>query len=58
MKKIIIVGLCAMWCYISAVAQQVYSLAQLKDSALVHNVAIHKAHFGIEQAEEQRKGQL
>lgn len=55
MKKIIIVGLCAMWCYFSAVAQQVYSLAQLKDSALVHNAAIRKATFGIEQAEEQRK---
>lgn len=53
MKKIIILILCIM-CYNHIVAQS-YTLEQLRDSALCHNIQIRNARHDIEAARQQKK---
>lgn len=54
MKKIITLILSSVCCCLTATAQT-YSLQQLKDSALHHNMAIRSAQYRIDAAQEQRK---
>lgn len=54
MKKILVLVLCCASCG-SVAAQKAYSLEQLLDSALHHNVAVRNARLGVEAAEQQRK---
>ena len=54
MKKIIALIACSLCCDIIA-AQQTYTLAQLKDSALRNNIAVRSAKYRIETARQQRK---
>jgi outer membrane protein TolC len=57
MKKILALIACFVCCGITA-AQQPYTLEQLKDSALHHNIAIRAARHSIDAAKEQRKEAL
>ena len=54
MKRTINIILCFVCCSLTATAQS-YTLEQLKDSALQHNIAIRSAHQNIESARQQRK---
>lgn len=54
MKKILVLVLCCASCG-SVAAQKAYTLEQLLDSALHHNVAVRNARLGVEAAEQQRK---
>ncbi len=55
MKKLTIIILYVVCVGVTATAQRTYTLEQLKDSALSHNIAIRSAKHAIEAAEEQRK---
>ena len=54
MKKVIAIVLVSLCCGFSATAQ-IYTLQQLKDSALQNNIAIRTAHHNIGAARQQRK---
>ena len=53
MKKIAVLFLCSVCC--NFVAAQTYTLEQLKDSALQHNVAIRTARLDVAAAQQQRR---
>ena len=55
MKKILSLIVCSVCCYVTATAQQSYTLEQMKDSALHNNIAIRSAKYNIETAQQQRK---
>ena len=58
MKKIITIILCCVYGCFAATAQPVYTLQQLKDSALHNNIAIRTARHGIDAARQQRREAL
>ena len=53
MKKTLFLIVCLVCCVISAA--QTYSLQQLKDFALHHNIAIRNARYSVDAAQQQRK---
>ena len=55
MKKILSLIVCSVCCCLTATAQRVFTLQQLKDSALHNNIAIRNAQHSIDAAKEQRK---
>ena len=57
MKKIIFLLIGLVCCDIVA-AQETYTLQQLKDSALQHNIAMRSARYGLDAARQQRKETL
>ena len=55
MKKIFAIIAGSVCCCVTATSQRVYTLEQIKDSALQNNIAIRNAQHNIDAAKEQRK---